>query len=72
MSKVTTTVCDQCHDDINKEVSWPPLFEQCWTVKFEAINSEYLNQEMHFCTFEHMMNYLKDSENKRNDTPKDE
>ncbi len=72
MSKTTTTICDQCHNDINKEVSWPPVFNQCWTVKFVSETSGYLNQEMHFCTFDHMMDYLKEAHTRQDEVPKDE
>jgi len=58
MTRTTKTTCDHCNKEILSQPMWPPKFAQSWTVIYECPNSEYLNQEMHFCIFECMMDYL--------------
>ncbi len=48
MTITIITVCDQCQNTIDKYIG-------IWTISFE---SSGINHIMHFCSFDHMRDYL--------------
>ena len=65
MTQISYAVCDECNNKIQEtcEELMPKILEK-WTINYESITSPYLNNDMHFCSFAHMLEYLNKANEK--------
>jgi|GEM_PF-3091999 hypothetical protein len=65
MTQIYYSICDECNNKIQeKNEEWIPKVLQKWTVDYESVGSPSLNNTMHFCSFEHMLEYLNKAHEK--------